>query len=471
VSRSDDHEAADDAYVGPTIPIRRPDQGMRQEPVPQPSPTQRRGLRSKHVRSYATLGGRIRMIALILLGLLGVGLLLTYLQIRDLASQSIVRDVRPGVFSISPAAPFTMLLIGVDERPDHPEEGVRSDTLIVARIDPPGRWAALLSIPRDSLVPVRDLGESKINAAYAHGYNNAEALYGTGTTAHEGGMALAAETVGQFLGLQIDYVAQINFDGFARIIDAIGGITIDVPRQIIDDEYPTPDFGVMRIEFAPGRQRMNGEWALIYSRTRHADSDFGRAERQQQVVRAIMDELRARGPIGQALLLPALRTAVGSTIATTLPFDRLDSIMGLAWLGSGLSADNLVRLQIAPDTASVQDDGGTLIWQKSDIETLVQKLLRGPTAETARVQVFNGTTITGFASKITGELEQQNLTVIPAGDAPRDDIPRTIVYNARNTPRTARRVADLLNAELREGTPDGIASDADVIVVLGADSR
>jgi LCP family protein required for cell wall assembly len=414
---------------------------------------------------------RIRMIALILLALLGVGLLLTYLQIRDLAAQTVIRDVRRGVFSISPAAPFTMLLIGVDERPDHPEEGVRSDTIIVARIDPPGRWAALLSIPRDTLAPVRDLGQSKINAAYAHGYNNAEALYGAGTTAREGGMALAAETSGQFLGIQIDYVAQINFDGFARMVDALGGVTIDVPRQIIDDEYPTPDFGVMRVEFEPGRQHMNGERALIYARTRHADSDFGRAERQQQVVRAILDEVRARGPIGQALLLPALRAGLGNTIATTLPFDRLDSLAGMAWLGSGLSADNLVRLQIAPDTAAVQDDGGTLIWQKSDIETLVQKLLRGPTAEVARIQVFNGTTTTGLASKISSELEQQRLTIIPAGDAPRDDIPRTIVYNAHNTPRTARRVADLLHAELRDGVPDGIASEADVIVVLGADTR
>ena len=132
-------------------------------------------------------------------------------------------------------------------------------------------------------------------------------------------MALAAETVGQFLDLPIHYTAQINFDGFARVIDALGGVTIDVPRRIVDDAYPTADFGTVRIEFEPGPQRMGGARALIYARTRHADSDFERAGRQQQVIRAVVDELRARGPLGAALLVPALGRALDGAFTTTLP--------------------------------------------------------------------------------------------------------------------------------------------------------
>jgi LCP family protein required for cell wall assembly len=413
----------------------------------------------------------LQIAGLVILGALLLALVLVYGQVHALAEQSVVGDRRARNFAAPPAVPFTMLLLGVDERPDHPEEGVRSDTLIVARIDPAGRWVALLSIPRDTLVNVRDVGEAKINAAYAHGYNNAEALYGAGTSPREGGMALAAETTTSFLKLPIDYVAQVNFDGFARIVDAIGGVTIDVPRQIIDDEYPTADFGTIRIEFAPGRQQMNGERALIYARTRHDDSDFGRAARQQQVIRAISEVLRTRGPIGQAMLLPRLRDALGQTVATTLPFDRLDALLGLGWLGSGLTADNLVRLQLTPETAAVREDGSGLLWEPRDVAALVQKLLRGPAGEQAHVQVLNGTNVARLATKVSAELERQGITVIPAGDAPRDDLPRTLVYDQGGAPRTARRIADLLHAEVRDGRPEGVTSTAEVVVLLGADAR
>lgn len=156
-------QQSDNAYIGPTIPIRRLDRPPRQPAPPLDPPPRRPAVRPRRAQARSVLLARLRTAALILLGLVGIGLLLSYLQIRDLAAQTVVRDARSGVFSLSPAAPFTMLLIGVDERPDHPEEGVRSDTLIVARIDPAGRWMSLLSIPRDTLVPVRELGASRID--------------------------------------------------------------------------------------------------------------------------------------------------------------------------------------------------------------------------------------------------------------------------------------------------------------------
>ncbi len=87
--------------------------------------------------------------------------------------------------------------------------------------------------------------------------------------------------------MPVDRVAVIDFTAFVRLVDALGGIEIDVPRAIVDSEYPTPDYGVTTIRFDPGLQQMDGERALIYARTRHADDDFGRAERQQQVIQAV----------------------------------------------------------------------------------------------------------------------------------------------------------------------------------------
>jgi LCP family protein required for cell wall assembly len=272
---------------------------------------------------------------------------------------------------------MNLLIVGVDERPGHPEEGVRSDTLILVHLDALGRWASMLSIPRDTRVELPDVGPTKINVAYGQGYAVAESLYRSGTTPQEGGMALAAQAVERALqlperGQHVDAIAQINFDGFAKVIDVLGGVDIDVPAPIVDEAYPTPDFGTTRIEFKPGMQHMDGATALIYARTRHADSDFGRAERQQQVLRAIASELRKRGPVGQAWLAPRLLGSLEGAVATTLPIARPDVLLGLAWLGSGLNPDELGQLALSPETApNYREEGSDLIWDANDVRAVV----------------------------------------------------------------------------------------------------
>lgn len=452
------------AYTGETLVVPR----RRVAPPSSPPPPSPSSSRPRPVRRR--LWPRIRLVLLLALGFGLLVLVLLYMQVRSLASDTVVADARPGPVIASPLGGINILLIGVDERPGNPEEGVRGDTLIVAHLDAAGRWASLLSIPRDSIVSIRDIGDSKINAAYGYGYLDPEGFFAAGTSPRQGGMALAAETVEQFLGLRIDYVAQVNFDGFAKIIDILGGVTIDVPYQIIDEEYPTPDFGVTRIEFQPGVQEMDGATALIYARTRHADSDFGRSARQQQVIRAMIDKLRAHGPLGQALLLPRLREGLNGTVVTTLPIDRPDALVGLASLAGGLDPDTIVRLQISPETVpGYREEGTDVYWDQAGVHALVERFLTPPgvESENARVQVLNGTGVSGLAGRTTAELERQGFIVLPAGDAPSDAVPQTIVYDLTGKPYTASRLAQILNAELREGIPEGVASDADIIVVLG----
>jgi LCP family protein required for cell wall assembly len=407
-------------------------------------------------------------------------LVLAYVQMLMISSQIVVSDVRENAPAASPlVGNVNVLIIGVDERPDNPEEGVRSDTLIVAHLDTAGRWTSLLSIPRDTLAAIPDLGDAKINAAYGYGYANAEALYGPGATPKQAGMAVTAQTVEQLLGWpdqgqRIDYVAQVNFDGFANVIDALGGVTIDVPKLIVDDEYPTADFGVQRIEFQPGVQRMDGQRALIYARTRHADSDFDRGARQQQVIRAIADELRRRGPIGQLLVLPRLGEGLNGTVATTLPIARPDTLLALAWLGSGLNPDEIGRVALSPETdpEMFQDGNFNLIWSRNGIRAATSALLTPPSEarEAATVQVLNGAGIAGLAGSVSGELETAGFSLIPAADAPTADVQQTIVYDVTGNPRTARRLADMLRADVRQGAPEGFVGTADVVVVLGQDA-
>lgn len=331
----------------------------------------------------------VRRVILLLVVLLVVGVLagvLLYRQIGGMAEQITVADVRGNPSLASPLiGGMNVLLIGVDEREGYPGEGVRSDTLMLLRVDAGTGMVHLLSIPRDSYAEIPGYGGSKINVAYGHGYALAEQYYGAGTTPQQGGMLLATQTVETFLnlparGARIDYAAQINFDGFIGIIDALGGIELDVPFYIIDYEYPTPDFGIMTVEFQPGVQRMDGATALIYARTRHYDSDFGRSERQQQVIHAILSEIKSRSWAERMLLLPKLTAAVAGSegtpapIKTTLPLARPDMLIGLGVLASRFDPDQIQQFRISPETIpNFSEYGSDLYWDDIQLQALLNQ--------------------------------------------------------------------------------------------------
>lgn len=473
-------------YTDETIVMprpRRPAPPGGDEPPPPPA-GRPRPHRRPPPRRRGQLWRRIYLglLALLALAVGGAGLL--YWQIFGLAGAITVADVRPNPPIASPLLGANVLIIGVDERPGRPEEGVRSDTLILARLDGPGRWVSLLSIPRDTQIELLDIGTTKINVAYGQGYARAAELYGPGATAQQGGMALAAQTVERFLdlgqrGMRVDYTAQINFAGFAGVIDALGGVTINVPELIIDEEYPTEDFGIRRVEFQPGEQRMDGETALIYARTRHGNSDFSRSARQQQVIRAILSEFQARNPIGQALALPALLRGVAGEngapppVLTTMPIDRLDVLLGLLSLAGGLDPDTMGQLRLSPEEVAVTEIGSNLIWDPAGVQAMVDRWMTRPSeaAENATVQVLNGTAVPGLARTVSLELERANFRILVPDNAPTTDSARTIVYDTANKPLTSRRLARTLNAELVSGPPpEGVLSAADIVVVLGADA-
>ncbi len=331
----------------------------------------------------------LRRVALVLALLLVVALVagvLLYRQVQGVAAAVTVADVRGSPSLAGPlAGGMNVLLIGVDEREGYPGEGVRSDTLILVRVDASTGQVNMLSIPRDTLTEIPGYGTSKINVAYGQGYALAQDYFGAGTTPQQGGMALAAQTSEYFLdlpgrGARIDYTAQINFDGFVGIIDALGGITIDVPFYIIDYEYPTPDFGTTVVEFQPGVQRMDGATALIYARTRHYDSDFGRAERQQQVIRAILAEIQQRSIAERVLLLPTLLNSItgandGSPpVLTTLPLSRPDVLLGLGLLAARLDTEQIYQFRLTTETApSVIESGSDLIWDAGEVQALLDQ--------------------------------------------------------------------------------------------------
>jgi LCP family protein required for cell wall assembly len=197
-----------------------------------------------------------------------------------------------------------VLILGIDRRP---EEGnvVRSDTVVLATVYPPGPRIALLSIPRDLYVEIPGHDSNRINTAHFWGENDAK---GNGPT-------LAMQTVAQNLGVPVHHYVRVDFDGFRAIVDAVGEIDIVVEEPIVDDEYPTADYGTTHIEIPAGPQRMDGETALRYARSRHGSSDFDRVKRQQQVLIALAQRMLEPGAW---LKLPLVYRAVQNNAETDM---------------------------------------------------------------------------------------------------------------------------------------------------------
>lgn len=369
---------------------------------------------------------------------------------------------------------MNILLLGVDLREGFPEEGVRSDSLIVLHLDPAGRWGSMLSIPRDTIAEVPGFGDSKINTAFARGFENAVTLYGEGTDPTAAGAALAADTVERFLDLpaqnaRINYVATINFNGFADLINAVGGIDVDVPREIVDNEYPTADFGYMTIRIPAGRQHMNGETALQYVRTRHADSDFGRAQRQQQVIRAIVQALREQPTILRPLAAMRLVNAASSATRTTMPIGRPDALV-MAALLARVDPGRIAQYRLDPERVGLQELGSDLVWNPADVQSLVQEALSAPgeAKEQATIQVQNGVGTPGIASQLSDMLAEQRFITTDPGDAELTESSQIIDYG--DNPATRERLsATLGNMPVVEGSSTDALPGVDIVVRLGAD--
>jgi LCP family protein required for cell wall assembly len=233
---------------------------------------------------------------------------------------------------------ITILLMGVDRREDEPS---RSDTIILVNIDPVAKTARMVSIPRDLRVFIPGKGVQKINAAYAMGDAD-KSVAG-------GGPGLTMRTIEANFGINIDYYAEIDFSGFTKIVDTVGGVTLDVPYPIKDNEYPGPDNQYMRIYFPAGWQHMNGTQVLQYARTRHDDSDLWRSKRQQQILLALRQQAVSLNLIGKA---PQLIQDFGNAVGTDLsPSQALQ----LARLSSEIDQSNITQLSLDSVLTAYED--------------------------------------------------------------------------------------------------------------------
>lgn len=263
----------------------------------------------------------------------------------------------------------TILLMGIDQREG--ETGpFPTDTMILLSIDPAGKTAAVLTIPRDLWVEFPGLQEpGKINTAMIRGD---QVNYPGG-----GGPALAMKTVERTLGVPVHYYVVINFEVFIEVIDAIGPIEVCPPEPIDDDEYPDGSYGTISIHFDAGCQELDSERLLQYARTRHGNSDIDRSRRQQEVIMATRDRvLSAGGVISLIPRAPALWESIQENVRTNL---SLQEIIRLALAAESIESENIRQGQITFEEVLMQQSPqgeDILVPISTDIRLLIQDLFR-----------------------------------------------------------------------------------------------
>ncbi|MDY6876393.1 MAG: LCP family protein [Chloroflexota bacterium] len=362
-----------------------------------------------------------------------------------------------------PGNVINVLLLGSDQ-PSIESVG-RTDTIIIASINPDYPSVALLSIPRDLYVWIPNHGFDRINTAYSHGERNGYP---------GGGLDSLRATIEYNLGIRTHYYARVGFDAFVKIVDALGGVDVAVECSL-SDTFPDPDSpnGQTDVDWLPGIHHLDGKHALWYTRSRWSTNDFDRNRRQQQVIRGIYHQAMTLDIIPR---IPELWGVFNETVSTDM---GLDEILYLGTIGSRLDMTNVknrfvgrgvVQSWTAPNGAYV------LIPNYEALPTLISEALAPPASARAqqrafRVEVWNATPYEGLGHVAAERLRWEGLEVLSIG--PADGVyPRTQIVDFTTTAKGSlvsrmmrlykRDVSDVIYQPTESST-------VDYRVILGSD--
>jgi len=377
-----------------------------------------------------------------------------------------IATAEPGA-TAAPAAPslppwdgtsrLNVLLIGSDRRPG--EGSYNTDTLIVASVDPTTGQIAMFSLPRDTTgIP---LPEGPARAVFGSTWNRKiNALFGQARARPDlfpggklSGYQALKDTLGGLYGLQIQYFVEVDFTGFKKVVDALGGVTVNVQLPVVDDAYPG-DKGKLRVYIPTGVQHMTGAEALIYARSRHGSSDFDRAARQQRVILSLRQQADF-ATLARPDVLSSLVAATKGALKTDFPVAKLPQLIQLAqridvgnvrsfvftppYYGREGYVDGLYVLQA--DVARIRAAAAAAF----DFDPREQAARQEVAGEGAVVWVVSSTGQPARATALAGYLDFEGFAAsAPRGQDPELAAPATVVtaYNGAETkyPKTIARL-------------------------------
>lgn len=377
----------------------------------------------------------------------------------------------------TPEDPFYMLLLGIDGSLDRDESGefggsYRSDSMMLARIDPRGKKATLLSIPRDTKVDLGEYGVNKINAAHAFG-----------------GPTLAVKTVSELTGVPISHYAEVNFDGFSQIVDALGGIEVDVPIEIDD---PLAGGHV-----DSGRQTLNGQQALVLARSRHAYDDYGdgdlyRAANQRLVLSSVAQKLLSSDALTIANTIQALSECVKTDMS-------VDQVIGIAQSMRGIDASTDIYTAVIPSESEFVNDVWYEVVDKDELKKMMKRVDAGlpPTEDdqiddatgtvmassgtgnasgsysvdrTDTIRIRNGNGTDGVCADAERILKEMGYRNFDTGNADNFNYPSTLViYKDAKNADYANQIVQALGVGQAVKDDGTYLFDSDFLIVIGAD--
>jgi hypothetical protein len=298
----------------------------------------------------------------------------------------------------------------------------------------------------------------------------------------------------------------VDFDGFTRVVDTLGGVDVNVLKTLHDTKYPNPKpgdpYAYKTVHFDTGWQHLDGVRALEYARSRMSTSDFDRANRQQQILLAIREKAVGLGIINLLPKLPSLLATMSSMVKTDI---SLDEMKDLALLAPQIDLANIktVVIQKPMVYGYRREDGAAVQLPKWDlIRPVVEDLFRTPVAaaplptptqpapptptptlapvqieefqnlaqEGARIAIQNGTSEPNFAARVAAALIQQGFQVVEFGDADRTDYPNSVIVDYTGKELTLQRLIEIFQV-----TPENVRhspnlrSQVDIRIIVGQD--
>ena len=337
---------------------------------------------------------------------------------------------------------INILLLGIGGKKH--DGGLLTDTIILASLKPSEKKLSLLSIPRDLAVPIEGQGWRKINSVNA---------FAEMKTPGSGGLAVS-QTVGDIFQIPIDYYLTVDFTGFEKIIDDLGGVKVKVENSF--DDYKYPILGNEDVAWAErwehlhieqGEQTMDGRLSLKYVRSRHAlgieGSDFARSRRQQKVLEAVKEKVMSLNILFKPAMISKIISDIKENYSTNLKIWELAKLWGLV---KNINGENIISrvLDNSPSGLLVDTtglDGAYLLSPRngdfSEIRYLVNHVfIDAPAmdkekvkAEKAAIEVRNGTWINGLANQVALDLEKYGFNIVRVGNTSQQNFEKSVIYD------------------------------------------
>ncbi|RAK10312.1 LytR family transcriptional attenuator [Halanaerobium saccharolyticum] len=348
---------------------------------------------------------------------------------------------------ISSSGPFkenkvNILAVGYDSNVNGPS---RADTIILISLDVESNEAGLVFLPRDTYIDSDKRNFTKLNSSHVYG-----------------GIELTQETVEEMLKIDIDYYLETDFTGFEKIIDRLGGVNINVARNL---NY-VDKAGGLYINIPAGQQTLNGKEALQYVRYRDARGDIGRIERQQKFIDAVLSKLLSPSIVPK---IPGIIKEANEAVNTNIPIQDITP-----FLNTAKEIDlSQIESKMLPGTARYINGISYWVPDIEESEIMVDSLVRNKSYiknKEYQLRVLNGVGRAGAASNTAELLEKYGFQIADIGNADRYDYQSSIIkYYTQKDRETASQIAELLGgqAEFVEEAEEDSAKKIEVIVGAG----